>query len=461
MEETATVLLVLLGAAAALAFGAFAVVSVREGEKRAAKIAWAAGGILGVLFFGAALLPAAVKLSLLALVGAAIALAAVLILLPLGRVAAGADTPQQLVDERDIMFARARLRPGSPEYASYYAMRPENRAGDDLTRSKPGLLSSGSQAFDPFLFAAAEASFDLTEAVRDRVGGPVAATRYDCPPPQMTAFIKGLAKYYGALDAGIARLQPYHVYSHVGRGSGAWGEPVRLDHSCAVAFTVEMDFQMIGANPAAPGVMESARQYVEAARVALQLAGAIRRLGYDARAHIDGNYRVIAPLVARDAGLGEIGRMGLLMTPARGPRVRIGLVTTDLELLPDARRPDPAVVDFCSVCKKCAVNCPSRSIPFDDRQQIDGALRWQIDAETCYRYWRLVGTDCGVCMTVCPYSHPANWAHNMVRRAVSRSGCARRAAYWLDDFFYGRKPSPKPPPPWLARAETSKSGKER
>ena len=47
----------------------------------------------------------------------------------------------------------------------------------------------------------------------------------------------------------------------------------------------------------------------------VQLAAAIRDLGYPARAHIDGNYRVIAPLVARDAGLGEIGRMGLLMTP--------------------------------------------------------------------------------------------------------------------------------------------------
>ena len=45
----------------------------------------------------------------------------------------------------------------------------------------------------------------------------------------------------------------------------------------------------------------------------------IRRLGYPARAHIDGNYRVIAPLVARDAGLGEIGRMGLLMTPRSRP----------------------------------------------------------------------------------------------------------------------------------------------
>ncbi|MFQ6103859.1 MAG: hypothetical protein ACE5OP_06150 [Candidatus Glassbacteria bacterium] len=52
----------------------------------------------------------------------------------------------------------------------------------------------------------------------------------------------------------------------------------------------------------------------------------IRNLGYPARTHIDGNYRVVCPLVARDAGIGEIGRMGLLMTPRLGPRVRIAVV---------------------------------------------------------------------------------------------------------------------------------------
>ncbi len=76
--------------------------------------------------------------------------------------------------------------------------------------------------------------------------------------------------------------------------------------------------------------MESAHQYVEAARTAIQLAAFIRNLGYDARAHIDGNYQVIAPLVARDAGLGEIGRMSLLITPKHGPRVRLAVVTTNM-----------------------------------------------------------------------------------------------------------------------------------
>jgi epoxyqueuosine reductase QueG len=164
-------------------------------------------------------------------------------------------------------------------------------------------------------------------------------------------------------------------------------------------------------------------------------------MGFPARAHTDGNYRVIAPLVARDAGLGEIGRMGLLMTPRLGPRVRIGVVTTDLPLVPDRPGDDVAVLDFCSICKKCATNCPVGAIPHEEREPVGATgLRWKIDDETCFRYWNVVGTDCAVCMRVCPYSHPDNAAHNLVRWAIRRSGGARRVLLWADDLFYGRKP---------------------
>jgi ferredoxin len=448
MERITTLLLSLLGLAVFLVLASFAAVSAREREWRAARTAALLALALGSACWAVLLFPPLVRAVFLGVVAALVLSAATTMMVAGPRIATGPDTPVRQVDERDIMFARARLRPGSAEYDTYYEMRPENRAGDDLTRSKPGLLAPAAQAADPLLFACANACFDLTEALRDRVDGPLASARIQLPPASMAAFVKSLARYFGALDVGISRLQPYHVYSHVGRGTGSYGEPVKLDHAWAIAFTVQMDFAMIGSNPAAPGVMESGRQYVESARTALLLANTLRRLGHPARAHIDGNYRVIAPLVARDAGLGEIGRMGLLMTPQYGPRVRLGIVTTDLELVPDSRKADPSVVDFCRTCSKCAENCPSRSIPLGERQEIDGALRWRINADTCYRYWCVIGTDCGVCMTVCPYSHPATGLHRGVRWAVARSTLARRAAYRLDDLFYGRRPAAKEPPRW-------------
>jgi ferredoxin len=353
-------------------------------------------------------------------------------------------------DERDIQFSRVRLKPGTREHAAYYALRPENLRVDDEIRALPGLLGAGAALAEPPLFAAAEGSYFLTEALRAAVDGPVAEARQAAEPAAMTAYLKSLALYYGAAAAGVAELRPEHVYSHIGRDFSRYGEPVPFEPGFALAFTVEMDLAMVRAAPRAPVAAESGRQYVEAARVAVQLAAAVRRMGYPARAHIDGCYRVIAPLVAREAGLGEIGRMGLLMTPCLGPRVRLGVVTTALPLVPFRATRDATVIDFCSRCRKCAVNCPARAIPDDAPTGPAGEERWRIDGDACFRYWNVVGTDCARCMAVCPYAHADSAFHRAVRWGVRRSGLFRRAAVRLDDVFYGQRPAAGTPPSWTS-----------
>ncbi len=348
------------------------------------------------------------------------------------------------------MFARARLQPGTARFDAYYADHPAHLAPDNAFRQNPGLLEPGATFYDDLLGASPDGSFFLTDALRNAVDGPVAENIVERPPEELTRFVKRLAAYHGAVSVGICELQPYHLYSHIGRGTGTYGAPITLDHRYAVAFTVEMDHAMIEAAPRMPAVMESARQYVEAGKIAVILAAAIRKLGYPARAHIDGNYRVIAPLVAKDAGLGEIGRMGLLMTPRLGPRVRLAVVTTDLPLLPDKPTFDPTVLDFCSRCRKCAAVCPSQAIPFGERESLpDGSYRWKINSEKCYTYWTQVGTDCGRCMAVCPYSHPDNAFHNLIRYGVAHSANFRKVGAAMDDLFYGKKPKPHDSPKWL------------
>ena len=448
MQITVT-LLIVLALVAFISFGALGLTARWEGERRAARVAFGLAMVLAASFGLSALLPAQIRLAILSIVALALLAGALAFLLPIGQIERGPDVPHKRVDERDIMFARARLVPGSPDYEAYYALRPSNKAGDDKTRSLPGLLAPSTTEANPLLFAATTATFDLIGTLRSRVDGPVAAEGPEPDPAGTAATLKGLARYWGAHSAGITDLQPYHVYSHVGRGSGEYGAPITLDHAHALAFTVEMDRAMVGTAPAAPTLLESARQYAVAAQIAILLAEFIRGQGYRARAHIDGDYRVIAPLVARDAGLGELGRMGLLMTPELGPRVRLGVVTTDLPLATDPRRDDLSVLDFCRVCKKCADCCPVRAIPYGDREVIDGALRWRIKDNICFRYWNVIGTDCARCMAVCPYSHPTSSIHNIIRWAIRHSGGARRAAIWLDRAFYGPRPASKPAPAWV------------
>ncbi len=429
-------------------FSAFSWLSHKESEPRAMKIALGLAVLGAGFFIGAAALPQVVRITTITLTAILVLAGISLFFAPVGRMPVVMDIPSSRYDEREIMFARARLQPGSPDYDNYYLQNPEHKNKDDRFRVLPGLLSPNSKYYHRFQAAPPDASFFLTAALRHAIDGGVSKDVIKRSPEALTTYITGLARYFGALDVGVTKLQPHHVYSHIGRGTGKYGAPIVIEHGFAIAFTVEMDFEMTGTAPFASVTMESAKQYVESARVAVQLAETIRSLGYSARAHIDGNYQVIAPLVARDAGLGEIGRMGLLMTPKQGPRVRLGVVTTDLPLIPFPRQQNTALIDFCNICKKCAANCPSKSISFDGRVEIDNAWRWKIDPDSCFLYWNVIGTDCGRCMAVCPFSHPDNWAHNFVRWGIAHSGFFRRAALWLDDIFYGRKPEVRTAPDW-------------
>ncbi len=439
-----TLILWILAGASLLFLGGFALVSMREGEKRAAAITAILTIIITGFFILAGFLPAPFQTFVLFLVAGMIVAGAILFLLPVKPVDRLRDVSSKRFDERDIMFARARLQPGSANYNSYYSLRPENESSDSLFRAQPGLLSPRARHADPLIFALPNASFTLTESMHVMVDGNPAPEVVSLPEnPSRTELVKRLTRYFGALDVGVTRLKPEHIYSHIGRGSGEYGAPITLAHKYAIAFTVEMDYEIMGSAPHAPVVMESARQYVETGRIAVQLSQTIRNWGYPARAHMDGDYRVICPLVARDAGLGEIGRMGLLMTPRLGPRVRVAVVTTDLELTPDENIPDESVIDFCAICGKCAENCPPKAISFDDRVEIDGALRWRINSDLCFRYWTAIGTDCGRCMNVCPYSHPDTFYHNLVRWGNQRSALFRRGALRMDDLFYGKHPKPR------------------
>lgn len=432
-----------------------AIVSVKEGERRAASRMLLMGLLLLVPYVAAGFIRfpgqeiAAILLLALPL------LAVLAFLVPLGqRSIAEDDTPRHQIDERDIMFARYHLVPGTERFDEYYRRNPEKRAPDDRFRSKPGLLGKGAAYFEPCQFAAAQASFDAVAAFHGILDHEPSSEKVYADPAKMSRFVKMWAHKLGAVSVGITGLRDYHLYSHIGRNE-PYGQPIDLKHKYAIAVTVEMEKEAIDHAPYGPTVMESAQQYLAAGAIAVQIAEFIRKLGYPARAHIDGNYRIVCPLVARDAGLGEIGRMGLLMTPGLGPRVRLSVVTTDLPLVTDTRTRDYSVIDFCRQCTKCAVVCPSKAIPSGDRCEIDGVRRWQIDSEACFTFWCSSGTDCARCVRVCPYSHPDNLFHNIIRFGVRNSALFRVFARKMDDLVYGRKPLPVAVPEWMRMGRPS------
>lgn len=439
------VMLVLSGIVLALIL----VSSIIEKEKRAALlslvflVAASAAWVLLTLFNGTPLVRT-INIAFLA-VSAAFGLLSLLKFFPVRQVRDLSNARQY--DERDAMFSRNNLQSYPELMERYYSANPDKKEIDARIHEKTELGEPGAVYYDSYISPVCDAALGYLARTRSASKGEPNPNPPDpaaLDKEKLARTIAETARLYGAVDVGFVSLESYHFYSHTGRRAEDWGQEVNSLHKTAVVIVVAMDVEMIKDAPGLPVIIESSRQYVESAKIANIIAQYLRDLGFDSRAHTDGNYEVLCVPLAVDAGLGVLGRIGIFMHPVHGPCVRISAVTTELEL-PAANELNrlksmETIEFFCDICKKCADNCPTQSICPGEEPESRGFTHWGINQETCYSYWKHIGTDCGFCIRVCPYTKPDTLIHKMVRFYISRNPMNQRIALFMDDLFYKRFP---------------------
>lgn len=350
------------------------------------------------------------------------------------------------IDERDVIFSRMNYEKDGPEYEDYYNRNPEKKVIDEELRAMPEMGGEGTATYDPVNSPMVSACFQFLNDIKEFSQGPVKQPWDGVVDAEaMTSRIKGLAGFYRAGLVGIVPMKEYHYYSHRGREKKTYGSRVNNFHKYGIVFAVEMDKEMIFRAPQLPEAIAVAKGYIDAAVIGMELSYYIREFGFAARNHMDGNYLVLAPLLARDAGLGEIGRNGLLITPKYGPRVRLGVVTTDLPLVPD-NPVNFGIAQFCMDCEKCVKTCPGKAIPAGPPKEINGELQWKTNAEECYRKWRALGTDCGICLAACPFSD--NIPEDLLKK-IKDCSATRKEALERHEEKHGIRPYIKEKPDWL------------
>ena len=238
-------------------------------------------------------------------------------------------------------------------------------------------------------------------------------------PQENSKIIKQAARFLGASLVGICGVHPNLIYSHEYNLFTHEHYPIKLseDHTNAVVIAVEMDYRAVSYSPNAIASAATGFGYSKMAFVANSVAIFIRSMGYNAAP--SGNDTALSVPLAMAAGLGEPGRMGLLITQQYGPRVRLCKVFTNMPLVHDTFRPF-GVKKFCDICMKCAQHCPSRAISYDapttqgvSISNHSGVLKWYVDPEKCYRFWAKNRTDCITCINVCPFnSSKCSCRHN-------------------------------------------------
>ncbi len=316
-------------------------------------------------------------------------------------------------DERNTIFSRIiELKPGGDNYTEYYKNNPEKEETDSRLRSHPPGVFADKLTEQ----AVVEGTFRLLAKLRSLTGhekkapdlpqiiGPISENDNANSSGESISnskTIKNLAASQGAVLSGIVKTDTKFLYSI--RGRGPWyGNPVTGVLPNTIIFAVEMDEEAINHAPAVEASMEVVNGYLKAASIGLAVKYSIDAMGYRAVCHMDGESEIIMPSAAVAAGLGSFGLLGLLVTRKFGPRVRLAAVTTDMPLSVDIPPPF-SLLKFCKTCGKCETFCPSNAIPkYSDIENGDIPA---INHESCYKTWKELGTDCGVCLAACPFSH--------------------------------------------------------
>ena len=219
-------------------------------------------------------------------------------------------------------------------------------------------------------------------------------------PDLMSNQVKRAAKSFGASLVGVGTLDRSWLYANA-----------QVPRRCGnvIVMAVAMDAPGIAASPAVPAAVATGIGYSKMAFILAGVGEFIRNLGYEAIQC--GNDTALSIPLAIDAGLGELGRNGLLITPQFGPRVRLCKIFTDIPM--DVDTPiEFGVQKYCKTCKRCAENCKANAISTEDEPTFNvacqsnnpGVLRWPVNSERCYLYWCENGVDCSTCIKVCPYN---------------------------------------------------------
>ena len=268
-------------------------------------------------------------------------------------------------------------------------------------------------------------------------------------PAAMTRHIKAVARYMGADIVAIAKAHPSFMYKgsryvQDGVAEDAYEQdtPEELVRKfpCLIVTTTAWDYDKLQAHRHHIGDAAYHVSQMRGVTILKALEGYVKELGYSA---IRGVSNPQAAGLA--AGVGELGRNGLIINKDYGARIHMpDPIMTDLPLVPD-EPVDIGVEDFCKICRKCAISCPTNSIPWEGKEVFNGVEKYKINWLTCYKlrpFTKEHWGSCLTCATVCPFTKPNVWWRSLAVWALHTCPIPARPLLVhtlkaIDDRFWG------------------------
>lgn len=204
----------------------------------------------------------------------------------------------------------------------------------------------------------------------------------------MSRLIREEARRLGLSAVGFTRHDPRYTFAEFAAD--------QLPN--AIVCVVEQDYEATQTLPSGRAERSAFRAYAELIGRVGPLADFIARQGYRARPEDFAGHTMVIHYGV-EAGLGQLGLNGQLLTPQAGSRCRLALITTDAPVEYGAPV-DYGIEALCDSCQACVRRCPVGAIP-KARREHRGVTKAKIKTERCLP--TMIQTHgCAVCMKVCP-----------------------------------------------------------
>ena len=208
----------------------------------------------------------------------------------------------------------------------------------------------------------------------------------------VTELIREKARELGYGEVGFTRNDAHYVYQ-------SRKPAIRRDLPHAICLALEQDYRKTQTIPSMEAEDTHFGTYADQGPLTMELTAFIRSLGYNVQ--VSGptwHYGPMIPLFVQ-AGLGQLGANGQLLSPHFGSRARLQVVYTDANVTHDEPI-DYGIHQFCQECQVCVNRCPGRAL-VKEKVWYRGVEKNKLIYDRCRpvmaRY-----EGCAVCMKVCP-----------------------------------------------------------
>jgi ferredoxin len=253
----------------------------------------------------------------------------------------------------------------------------------------------------------------------------------------VSELIRQKARELGYGEVGFTRNDRHYVYQ-------SRKPAMKNDLPYAICLALEQDYQKTQTIPSMGAEETHFGTYARQGPLTVELTDFIRSLGY--RVQVSGptwHYGPMIPMFVQ-AGLGQLGANGQLLSPHFGSRARLQIIFTDAKVTFD-QPIDYGIHKFCQECQVCVQRCPGRAL-MPEKVWYRGVEKNKLVFKRCRPVMaRYLG--CGICMKVCPvqkYGMQATMEHYVETGEILGKGTDSLEGYTLHDKGYfgpGKLPS--------------------